>query len=164
MKKKYIISVGVLGLAAYISTLIKNRKKQPTMSVMTSSAPNVQVVEQEPVVLEINDSNYQNYFDDSQRAYPKLMIPAGVDVIHISTTNKLRFCLIVPQDEMDSDITNGKRITLMGNYSVYPSSSGYGINSYYYTYETVNYEEAQRSNAFEDFIFWSGTWYSRFYV
>ena len=108
--------------------------------------------------------NYQNYFDDLQRAYPKLMIPAGVDVIHISTTNKLRFCLIVPQDEMDSDITNGKRITLMGKYSVYPSSSGYGINSYYYTYETVNYEEAQRTNAFEDFIFWSGTWYSRFYV
>lgn len=163
MKKKYIISVGVLGLAAYISTLIKKRKQQAGDSSVMTTAPTVQTVDSDAMVLEINDSNYQDYFDESKRAYPKLLLPAGVDVIHISTTSKLRFCMIAPQDEA-SDISNGKRITLMGNYSVYPSSYGYGINSYYYTYETVNYEEAQRTNAFEDFIFWSGTWYSRFYV
>jgi hypothetical protein len=165
MKKKYIISVGVLGLVAYLTTLFKKKKREATgdgfETVRTSSGRE----SNEGVVFMINDDNYSDYFDESNRATPILRIPSGVDIVHIGTTRKLHFCKIMPFDEKDSDIVSGKRLTLMGNYSVYPfSGGGYNINSYYYTYETANYESASRSNAFEDFIFWSGTWYSRFYV
>lgn len=113
--------------------------------------------------LEITDSNLSTYYDSTTQ------ILSGIDkwigTIVISTTNSITISAI-----QLTDVFNGKRLSLVGNFA--PSERYAGTTTdgrfsqylYEYRYGEWGYNNTDAlKEAFEEFIYFNGIWYSKGY-
>lgn len=118
--------------------------------------------------LEITDSNLADYYDSSTEILKNIHDVAKV--IAFRTTNQIKVSAI--QFASTYKVENGRRLTLIGNFSPsqqYSSGNTDGrFSSYLYIYRggSVSYQTSltgQIRDAFEDFIYFNGVWYSKGY-
>jgi hypothetical protein len=118
--------------------------------------------------LEITDSNLSNYYDSSTEILKNIHDVAKV--IAFKTTNQIKVSAI--QFANTYKVENGRRLTLIGNFSpsqLYSSGNTDGrFSSYLYVYRggSIGSQSSftgQIKEAFEDFIYFNGIWYSKGY-
>lgn len=118
--------------------------------------------------LEITDSNLADYYDSSTEILKNIHDVAKV--IAFRTTNQIKVSAI--QFASTYKVENGRRLTLIGNFSPsqqYSSGNTDGrFSSYLYVYRggSLGYQTSltwQIRDAFEDFIYFNGIWYSKGY-
>jgi hypothetical protein len=118
--------------------------------------------------LEITDYNLSDYYDSSTEILKNIHDVAKV--IAFRTTNMITVSAI--QFAGTYKIENGRRLTLIGNFSpsqLYSSGNTDGrFSSYLYVYRggSIGYQSpltGRMKEAFEDFIYFNGIWYSKGY-
>lgn len=118
--------------------------------------------------LEISDSNLADYYDSSTQILGNIHDVAKV--IAFRTTNQIKVSAI--QFASTYKIENGRRLTLMGNFLPSQHYSGGNtdgrFSTYLYEYRggSIYYQTSltgQIRDAFEDFIYFNGIWYSKGY-
>lgn len=114
-------------------------------------------------VLEITDSNLSTYYNASTEILSG--IPKEVGTIVFTTTNQYKISAI-----QVTDVFNGKRIALVGNYipsESYAHTTTSGRFSQYLYEHRYGEHGLGDSNApvefYEDFIYFNGIWYSKGY-
>lgn len=118
--------------------------------------------------LEITDSNLSDYYDSSTEILKNIHDVAKV--IAFRTTNQIKVSAIQFESPYKSE--NGRRLTLIGNFSPSQQYSGGNtdgrFSTYLYVYRggSIGYQSSftgQIRDAFEDFIYFNGIWYSKGY-
>lgn len=118
--------------------------------------------------LEITDSNLSDYYDSTTEILNNIHDVAKV--IAFRTTNQIKVSAI--QFASTYKVENGRRLTLIGNFSPsqqYSSGNTDGrFSSYLYTYRGGSISNqtsvtGRMTEAFEDFIYFNGIWYSKGY-
>ena len=148
----------------FIIVKVNNNEFEPASVTEFLTSPEGDNILELSEVLEINNSNINTYFNSSTEI---LTIAGGISVIVFNTTNVITISSI-----QQTNVFNGKRITLVGNFSPSQQYSTGNIegrfSSYLYFYRggSLAYQTSlpgRIKDAFEDFIYFNGVWYSKGY-
>jgi len=127
--------------------------------------------------LNITNDNWQSYMtasNESSSFYSCdiLTIPEGITSIFFSTQQTASISCIRGKETYGRFPRNGVRITIAGNWKPQENGGYAGGNAegrfsqYLYTYRagvSGSYKDSRMDDAFEDFLYFNGVWYSKGY-
>lgn len=127
--------------------------------------------------LEITNDNWQSYMTASNESSSFsscdiLTIPEGTTSIFFSTQQTASIACIRGKETLGRFPRNGVRITIAGNWKPQENGGYAGGNAegrfsqYLYTYRagvSGSYKDSRMDDAFEDFLYFNGVWYSKGY-
>lgn len=127
--------------------------------------------------LDINNDNWQSYMTASNGSTSFvncdiLTIPEGITSIFFSTQQTASISCIRGKETIGRFPRNGVRITIAGNWKPQENGGYAGGNAegrfstYLYTYRAGvagGYKDSRMDDAFEDFLYFNGVWYSKGY-
>ena len=125
-------------------------------------------------VLTIDGDNYKDYLRTPSGGIPtsvleadRIVLPRAYSTIFFNTTNTAKISYI--RGASNSNVQkNGRRLTIAGNWKPREESSGDGrFTQYLYKYRSGSVGASQFADclreAYEDFVYFNGIWYSKGY-
>lgn len=146
----------------FIIVKINNNEFEPASITEFSTSPEGNNMLELSDIFEINDSNINTFFNSSTEI---LTIENGISVIVFNTTKKIKISAI-----QQTNVFNGKRITLVGNYipsENYANTTISGrFSQYLYEHrygEHGSVDQNTPAEFYEDFIYFNGIWFGKGY-
>lgn len=148
---------------------------EPSPTYVSTMAP--LILGNQSNCLEITNDNWQSYMTASNESTSFsncdiLTIPEGVTSIFFSTQQTASIACVRGKETIGRFPRNGVRITIAGNWKPQQDGGNAGGNAegrfsqYLYTYRAGvagGYKDSRMDDAFEDFLYFNGVWYSKGY-